>query len=621
LNWNLQVVLTLLARRPVRFERQEATMVQAVLDQLTALPARQRLLADLAFAGVLIALVWAAYTPSQKHAPRADQWCFIVDTMKFRGVAATVAGSYSYNRTRTLSPGDTDLFRPVLFALLATEQWLVAGDLWVYQTIGIILHVTICFLLLALLRQLATLVPRVEAEAEVERATETGWPRTAGDYVPYALTAFFALNPAVQELVIWAHLHGYLLFLALLFGSLNLLFRALAQPTFGSLWSGNLIGAWVLAFVSAFTYEMGQFYAVFAGLFSAVAAYPRTGLLRSLTLFVLFASILPTYQAINRYDYELHRGQYIPDNAPRAIYDQLFTHATITHSVRFGLYTAIQPFCPSMLETAFSGGRLQIAETLWNETSWRKCGPTALVSALVLVLTMSFTAAGLYGFCWRGQRLPILILLLLAALYAFYAAMTVLGRMNLRPGPAMLTSNCYYTYTAFVLLIPLLFAAWQGILGAGSRVAAVGRSALVGGLVILSFVGAEHIRRVNLEVAQTPLMRDITRPAHAVNLFVKAHYHEPDFSIAIDYESSDTVPKYGYYTRAVDAIFHRWLAEEPKYRIAIREGKCVLLTGRPASQPIAAERGSTTQAGVGRTSRRVGGLAARLGSSTYDACE
>ena len=281
-------------------------MLGAVLRNLTATPGRRRRLVDLAFSVVLVALVWVAYTPSQKHAPRADHWCFLVDTMKFHGLQESIAGCYSYNRTREIAPGDTDLFRPVLFTLLATEQWLFAGDLWVYQTIGMILHCAVCVLLLGLFRQLAAFIP---TRSDGDATEDSGWPRSAADWLPHAFVAFFALRPAVQELVIWSHLHGYLLFLALLFASLALLFHHAAGPGTGSLRSGSLWGSWLLALVAAFTYEMGQFYAVLAGLFLAAAAYPRVGFARSASLAALFAGIMAIYQGINHYDLELHRGK------------------------------------------------------------------------------------------------------------------------------------------------------------------------------------------------------------------------------------------------------------------------------------------------------------------------
>ena len=279
--------------------------------------------------------------------------------------------------------------------------------------------------------------------------------------------------------------------------------------------------------------------------------------------------------------------------------------------MRFGIYTGVQPFCPSLLQTSFTGGRLQTAESLWTGPVLKRCGPLCLVSALVLVLTLSFGAIGLGSLLRRGDRLPILALLLLAGLYGVYGAMTVLGRMNLRPGPPMLTSNSYYTYTALLLLMPLIFGAWLGTARMSGRLATLARKALVGGLAILAFAGAERIWQVNREMAPNPLMKDMTRPIRAVNLFVKEHRDEPDFSIAIDYKSSDKIP-IAYGPHVTDTIFHRWIADEPKYWLAIRDGKAILLPGPPQA------RGSNHATGkrpthVGQRKPAAGGLVSRPG--------
>src|SRR4051794_1678883 len=92
---------------------------------------------DLAFAAVLVGLVWAAYAPSLKHIHRADQWCYLGDTLDSHTFGELLAQTYSYNRTRTICAGDTELFRPVLFAVLAGEKAVLDTDFAAYQAVGI----------------------------------------------------------------------------------------------------------------------------------------------------------------------------------------------------------------------------------------------------------------------------------------------------------------------------------------------------------------------------------------------------------------------------------------------------------------------------------------------------
>ncbi len=65
-------------------------------------------LADLAFAVLLLAVLWVVYAPYLEHTPRADQWCFLVDTIDQHDFLDIFQHSYSYNRTRRVMPGDTD---------------------------------------------------------------------------------------------------------------------------------------------------------------------------------------------------------------------------------------------------------------------------------------------------------------------------------------------------------------------------------------------------------------------------------------------------------------------------------------------------------------------------------
>src|SRR5262249_221843 len=177
----------------------------------------------------------------------------------------------SSTRPRGSAPGDTDLFRPVLFALLSAEKVVFGPDLGGPQVIGILLHCIVCLLLLTLFRQIVNLCDGSSDKGESP-------PRPiAASLFPFALTGFFALNPGVQELVIWTHLHGYLLFLVFLLGSLALLIRHASGPAAGKLRSPCLWGSWVLALLAAFTYELGQCYAVLAGLFLAAAWCPTSG--------------------------------------------------------------------------------------------------------------------------------------------------------------------------------------------------------------------------------------------------------------------------------------------------------------------------------------------------------
>ena len=517
-------------------------------------PGGRRALTDAAVLAGLFVAVALAYGPSLKHAPRADQWCFLVDTMDDHTFPAALRHTYSYNRTRQVAPGDTDLFRPLLFVLLAAEKTLLDGHLAAIQTVGVVLHCAICALLLVVLRQSRGLVRRDSPESP------DGQSRC--DLLMYATVTFFALNPCVQELVIWSHLHGYLLFLLLALGSISCLFRYAGGEAARWLWAG-----WVLAGLAAFTYELGQVYALLAGAFVAVGAVPRLRVLRASAVLGLFAAIPVGYQAWNRIDLEVHRGKYVPDNLSPLIAERMLTRETAVHSARFGVYTSVQPFFPSLVEASYSGQRLQIAETVWAGRKLKAVSPTLVVSFAALGLGLVLGLVGLGSHLRTRGRLGLLVVALPTMLYAAYAGMAVLGRMNLRPGPAILTANSYYAYTSLLFALLAVSGLWHAVGAWAARL----RAALAITLLTLSAHGAELVWRANTMVTHQD--RDWSRPIRAVQDFVDAHRGEPGFGFTIDYANSDTIPV--VYSRPItEVVFREWTKHpNPPYRLTVRTGR------------------------------------------------
>ncbi|VTR95590.1 unnamed protein product [Gemmata massiliana] len=541
------------------------------LAEWSRTPIGRRTITDLLVLAGVFGFVMTAHAPSLKHPPRADQWCYLVDTMNDYSFFDALRHSYSYNRTRQMMPGDTDLFRPVLFALLAAEKTAFEGNLALTQGFGIFLHCATCVLFLVLLRQIANIV---RPPSEGPSTTDVG-----RDYLIYAALAFFALNPCGQELVIWSHLHGYLLFLLFLLGSVSCLFRYASGVQNGAPARGYLGGAWVLTLLSAFTYELGQFYAVLAGAFTAAVLLPQIGKKRAAVVVVAFASIMVVYQTTNRIDLRAHRGNYVADNLGPAIVDQAFTRATLEHSVRYGSYTAVQPFFPSLVQTTYSGQRLQIAESLDWKIRLRFLSPAVATSIAVFGAAAILGLVGLWRLVGTRARLPLLTLLLPTTLYAAYGAMTVLGRMNMRPTPYILSSNSYYAYTALLFGLLAASAAWFAVGSWGGRI----RTGLVIGLLALSTLGAERIRDVNITVTQQE--QELSRALRSVQTFVDAHRREPGFSFEIDYAASDPVVKI-HNRRTTQIVFNEWMsAPQPRYRVVLRDGKVQTQPASVASAP------------------------------------
>ncbi|HTU88903.1 MAG TPA: hypothetical protein VMF69_02300 [Gemmataceae bacterium] len=542
-------------------------------------------LADLGFAGLLLAILWVVYAPSLEHTPRADQWCFLVDTIDQHCFWDIFAHSYSYNRTRQVMPGDTDLYRPLLFAVLAAEKAVFAADFASYQAVGILLHWGLTCMLLLLLRTILAFA------AETSGAASPSPPSWTSRLLPYGVCLFFALNKSVQEMVIWSHLHGYLVFLIFLLASLTLLLRFVRRPLS---WKNPLLwGCWVMALLSAFTYEMGQLYAVLAGLFLAVVLPRGTGTAQRLSFCGLFVAIMIFYQGADRCDRRMHEGQFPPENVRTQIKERALSKETIDHSKRFLAYTVAQPFFPSLMEGAAGRGRVVMGEADWTRKHFTNCSPATatapsfnityvsrgqehcvrfppvlIASMLTACLAIGLGLIGLVRLFLQRDKLSLLMFLLTLGLYGVYLAMTVLGRMNIRPGPHCLSTNSYYGHMGLLLALVPIFALWQAV--GRSRAAAAAQAALLLGMIVLTCYSAPAVRRLNESVARD--LKGCRESIAALRAFIEDHKDERDFSIAIDFVASDPVGS-EYQFPIPTIVFKRWINPDPKYIVTLRDGQ------------------------------------------------
>lgn len=542
-------------------------------------------LADLGFAAILLALIWVVYAPSLEHTPRADQWCYLVDTIDQHKFWDIFTHSYSYNRTRRVMPGDTDLYRPLLFAVLAAEKAFFAADFAGYQTVGIVLHWGVTSLLLLLLRSILAF------SRTTPEAASPPPPSWITRLLSYGVCIFFALNKSVQELVIWSHLHGYLVFLILLLASLTLLLRYARRS---AAWKSPLLwGSWSLALLSAFTYELGQFYAVLAGLF-LFAALPRgTEARRRFALCGLFAAVMIIYQGADQLDRRIHRGQFQQETIRARIKERAFTKETIEHSKRFVAYTVGQPFFPSLMEGALGGDRVVMGEATWSlghftnkpltaptvpalnityvsgdQEHFVRLPPVLVVSVVTAALAVGLGLLGLVRLHVEKEWSSLGMLLLTLGLYGAYLAMTVLGRMNIRPGPHCLSTNSYYGHMGLLLALAPIFALWQAV--GRSRATAAAQAALLLGMLALTCYSAPAVRHLNEVVARD--FKGCRDQIAALYDFVQRHKDERDFSIGLDFAASDPVGSH-YQFPIPTIVFKRWLHPEPKYIVALREGQ------------------------------------------------
>jgi hypothetical protein len=492
----------------------------------------------LVFAVVLFGLIGLVYHTSLKHVPRADQWILLLDTIDQHDFLDLVAHSYSYSRTRVIYAGDTQLFRPLFFVLLAAERAAFGTDFRLWHGAGVLLHFAASLLLLrCMLRLYALAVPDAGPPAEA-RSWWRRWPPLR--LLPYALTLFFALNFAVAEQVIWFNINGYILFAVFVLGSFLLLLEAVANSALSERRRRFcLLGAWLLTLLGAFTYEMGQFYAVLAGLFlAAVGGCIR----RAALLAVAFLGIALLYQAANHLDRRLHQGQYTDDVAFRDIHEKLFTPMSAEHLKRYASLAVVQPFLPLHCKVQMHPmGKALLGEPLWNgevkrDTAWR-------LSLAVFGLWVLLALAGLLRLLAARRWTWLAVAAFALGIAGIHMGLIVFGRMNLRPVPIYLHLNHYYIYlTLLFMLLALaaLLGALRSLRPAFSHVVNTAAGVLAVGLLVLCVPSGLQVHKLNADTAR--MFKPYRWMNDSLRAFVRAHQAEEDFSFALRLDPGDGLP-------------------------------------------------------------------------------
>lgn len=515
---------------------------------------------------LLAAVVGVVYAPSLHHEPRADQWAYFMETVGHDRFLDLLAHTYSYNRTTHMFSGDTQLFRPLFFALMAFQKAFFGTRFMLCQATGIVLHVIACWLLYAFLRRVIT---TGTATMETTRSAVIRSPLT---YLPLALTLFFALNFAIVEQVIWYNINGYLLALVLLLGSLNLVARAELTPDRSGRWL--LTGAWLLGLLASFAYELGQIYALCAAFGLAANRLARGQRWRALFTSMAFLLIIACYQSANLLDRYAHRGDFRDDVSLQKIASRAGHVETLYRAARYAVFTEVQPFFPfncGMEMLAY--GKLHVGEQVWAGVM--PMTPWLWVSSVVLGLWIGLVLLGggrLLGGV-RGGPLGLGLIGLGTALG--HIALIVIGRMNLRPWPEQLAVNPYYTYTTLLFSIcgGAVCLAWALRPRVDYRCAVTqGLTWLfVLGLVVLSVGGGRKVHRLNTKVERSEVA------FHAWNdslrTFVEEHRKEPGFRFAVIPEAITSMP-HSHGVPAPWIFFGRYIdPTHPTYLLSFADGR------------------------------------------------
>jgi hypothetical protein len=529
----------------------------------------------------LCLVIWLTYRPSLQHAARDDQWNFLAETRNQRHFKRLLREQYAYNRTSEMARGDYPLFRPVLYGLLAGEKALFGHCFIGWQAVGIAVHCAVVWLLLTLLLRLDRLGTAGSEAGGVRLRT----------VATYGLALFFAVDVAVMELVIYHHLTGYMVFLLFELGVMVLVVDLVANANSSSgVRLARLGGTFMLALLAAFTYEIGQFFAVFVGFLLGAAAWRGGRRWQAVAVAGLFCLVLVLFQLADRGDRIMHPAE-TRDLDEAAVLAAAWKPATLINAGRYLAFCIVQPFFPSCTEVGFAS-RLVVPEPGESLGNYLRLDPLLVVSLLVVVGAIVLSAVGLrrlgrdpHG----GARL--IVVLLAAALVLLHMSIIVLGRMNMRPRPTILSMNSYYAYFPLAMLLVGLYALWSSRPATANPRALGGvlEMAVVGGLLVLSAVNTCKVHAMNVEI------RNVHRPLRCciafVDHLVREHQRDGRFRLAFSAEAMERLGSFGPLYKLPRPLpfilYNRYLDyDNPTHIVTVVDGKwCAYSVASGGCQP------------------------------------
>ena len=381
---------------------------------------------------LLAAFITVLYYDSLWGVPRHDQLVYLYEASQFESFLDILAHSPSWNRS--VSVGDHDLYRPLLYVFLAVEYGLFGQNFFLWQAAGVVLHVAQALVLYRLLRRSSPRTPTLDLLA----------------------AGLFSSLTVPAEAVIWHHINGYLVFTLCITGSLHCLLDHLET---GAKRSAEV--SVLLAIAGTFTYEAGTIYCGLVGVAlagsavrSARAPAAQAPSVSRATLASVFFAIPVAYLALSLTDFVARFGWL------RRAYFHAAGAAGPAQAIPFALYQLAFWIGGVLLPTLYDiapGSRTTFFGFAWPEGPWAPLNAAAASSAVLGALILAVAR-------WREITPSHARGVALGLAFAFvHSAMVALGRSVPRGLSYTLRINLYYAYIAVLsLLVALALGAWLG---------------------------------------------------------------------------------------------------------------------------------------------------------------
>ena len=492
---------------------------------------------------LLLAVTALSYYPSLQHVARADQISFLAEYAGRDNSLQTLTDAMYYNRTRTFSPGDAVLFRPLLFLMLFVQKMIFGYLPFWWQVTALGAHL---FTVTALWR----LLRRWSGD---ERGHQVAMWVTLG---------FFALLFSNMEAVIWHGITPYVFFAGFMLLALEALDRFIESKgmELGSFWTCSL-----LLLLAVLTYEAGILYILcFTGY--ALLRLRGTGKVRWGWGFLLPLLIYAGWS----YGHWVLAGIKVDPEAGK-IMGLAASNKTAGNFLMVLKWFISGGFFLQPVDILMRS-RLTVLpsclSSIWPLNDWLAVRWAGVAAGAGLLLC---TGAGMLNFwgktCWRRVGL-------LAAMLIGYLCLITIGRANTRVDGTGLECSLYYFYNCWVLFAALMYLLIREMMG---------RNVFIGfglAMMIVIFSGMNGVSVYRVTSSLKESCGAIRSVGRLVDKFVQAHRNEKDFSFyyrpgepgnyVVSWLQRKTDPPGKQYS-LIEAYYPQYFnAEHPKYRLKWR---------------------------------------------------
>ncbi len=343
---------------------------------------------------VIAAFTILVYFPSLWHGPRSDQIVYFYVTDNKHDLSSLTLSCFSLNRWGIFAPGDDKLFRPFVFAFLGVENYFFRYKFWMWQAMGILLHLAVIWFLLKLLWRL---VPGIAA---------------------FVCTLFFAMLLMNMEMVILTHINGYMIFVIALLIALDQIYQCYIDTSHEDQ-SRRMVIIAVCFFIAGMVYETANVFAIIVAIL----------LFKKRTSWVIWVSPLLYFI----FDLMSIKAYHVVPHVHKPDILQGLMGMMIAGG--FWIYSALWP---GFVQIYFDARNMIGAESIDLKYCY-----------ICIGAVLGLLAGGYRRLEFAQKRFMILITLLLF----FYAFVIVLGREQTQGIKEILGHNLHYYYPFWALLM------------------------------------------------------------------------------------------------------------------------------------------------------------------------